>query len=316
MEKQKEMPEFIKKQYLEFRKLYRNWFKELSDGFPDSKKTIIKYYKDHMENSHEDIMNLFLVNVKPYLEKISDLDYTFFDDCVEFYKDIEYSNLVKLKEESFRKSQMVYLTKLSYMTIMLSDVDNKDNMDDFSPLLIKLLANIQTFGTTAEGINIENMMKNLGEALNPENMAEGDRKFISENPLLADLAEEISKEVVIPESFKNIQNPQDIFKIIFDKEGKQFMEGMVKTVGGKIQDKIKSGKINEKDLFNQAQQMMGNVFKNNPMFSAMGGEGLAGMFGGASSNATANAEEDREKRRAELKQKLKENIKNRRHGRK
>ena len=82
-----ETPEFIKKQLFEFRKIYRNWFKEISDSFPDQKKDVIKYYKDHMNDTHSQILKSFFNNIMPYLEKISDLDYSFFDNCSDFGKD-------------------------------------------------------------------------------------------------------------------------------------------------------------------------------------------------------------------------------------
>ena len=302
-----ELPEFIKKQLFEFRKIYRNWFKEISDSFPEQKKDIIKYYKDHMNDSHLQILNQFFLNIKPYLETIINLDYSFFDNCPEFYKDIQYSYLFNLengKSEQFRKSQMTYITKLSYMTLMLSDITktkniefDTENMERYGPMVLKLLSNIQIL----DGSNMENLMKNLENSMNNENLNTANNNFLNTNPLLTDLADEIAKEVSIPDSFKNITNPQDIFKLMFDKDGKQFMEGMVKTVGEKIQTKIKSGKLNEKDLFNQAQQMMNTVFKDNPMFSSM-------MPGVAS---TQSNDDDKEKKRAELKKKLRENIKNR-----
>ena len=296
-------PEFIKKQFFEFRKIYRNWFKELSDSFPEQKKDVIKFYKDHMNDSHSQILKTFFTNINPYLETIGNVDYTFFDNCSEFYSDIHFSELFSSeigKSETLRKSQLTYITKLSYMTLMLSDYSNeidKEHIEKYGPIIIKLLTNIQTL----DGTNMENMMKNLESAMNSESFNQADKKFINDNPLLSDLAEEIAKEVTIPDSFKNITNPQDIFKIMFDKEGKQFMEGMVKTVGEKIQGKIKSGSISEKDLFSQAQKMM-SVFKGNPMFGSM----MPGM-----DIPQQETEEEKEKRREEIKKKLRENIKNR-----
>lgn len=301
-----ETPEFIKKQFFEFRKIYRNWFKEISDSFPDQKKEVIKFYKDHMNDSHSEVLKSFFKNINPYIETISNLEYSFFDNCSTFYPQIGYCNLFSTdngKSDELRKSQFIYITKLTYITLMLSDYSNeidKENIETYGPMIIKLLTNIQTL----DGTNMENMMKNLESAMgmNPENFNQADKNFIHDNPLLSDLAEEIAKEVSIPDSFKNISNPQDIFKLMFDKEGKQFMEGMVKTVGEKIQTKIKSGSISEKDLFNQAQKMM-SAFSGNPLFGAMA-PGMANM-------ASEETEEQKNKRREEIKKKLRDNIKNR-----
>jgi hypothetical protein len=304
-----ETPDFIKKQYVEFRKVYRNWFKDLSDVSPEYKKATVKYYKEHMEDEHSVVLQSFFENTSPYFEQLSNVDNTFFDGCDKFYSTIEYSKIMstdKGKTEEARKAQMAYLNKLSYMSILLNDMSAKNNAEDpnkteeekeemekYTPLLIKFLTNIQTL----DGSNMEEMMKNFESSFNPENFSEADKSFVNDNPLLSELAEEISKEVKIPDSFKNITNPKDILKVMFNKEGKEFMEEMVKTVGGKIQSKIKSGQINEKDLFNQAQKMMGSVM-NNPMFSAMGGmAGMAGMM-------PNNEEEKKSKLRDKLKDKL------------
>lgn len=296
-----ETPDFIKKQYVEFRKVYRNWFKDLSDSFPDQKKVTVKYYKDHMEEEHSELLKRFFGQASPHFEKLSEMDLSFFDNCDSFYPAIEFNKMMaseKGKTEECRKIQMGYLNKLCYMSILLNDISAKEEKkeeaeDQYTPLLIKFLTNIQTL----DGTNMEEMMKNFENSFRPENFNDADKAFINDNPLLSELAEEISKEVKIPESFKNITNPKDILKVMFNKEGKEFMEEMVKTVGGKIQTKIKSGQINEKDLFNQAQKMMGSVF-NNPMFSAMGGmAGMAGM-------APPDQEEKKEKLRNKLKDKL------------
>jgi ribosomal protein L12E/L44/L45/RPP1/RPP2 len=307
-----DIPEFIKKQFFEFRKIYRNWFKELSDSFPDNKKEIIKFYKDHMNDDPQQILKRFFTNIDDYLVILCDCNNDFFDKSVHFYREITYHSLMNSEaglSESFRKSQLTYLTKLSYMAIMLFDFTNKDNTDNeetrakmekYSPLLIKLLTNIQSL----DGTNMDNLINNFESAFKSGNLENVEKTFMEDNPILCDLADEISKEIKIPETFKNLQNPQDIFKVMFDKEGKEFMEEMVKTVGSKIQSKIQSGKINEKDLINQAQKMMGTVFKNNPLFGA-----------GAAGGPSVNPEEEREKTRKkeELRRKLRENIKNKKH---
>jgi hypothetical protein len=313
-----ETPEFIQHQYVEFRKLYRNWFKDLSSTFTDFKKGTVKYYKEHMDSSHTEIVSTFLGNVGGYLEVLSEMDNSFFDNCGEFYTCIQYSEMMateQAKQEEFRKGQMVYLNKLCYMAIMLTDFnknikkdteDTEEEAEKFTPLLVKFFTNIQTL----DGTNMENLMKNFESAFSAENFNDADKSFIHDNPLLSELAEEISKEIQIPESFKSIQNPQDIFKLMFNKEGKDFMEGMVKSVGNKIQHKINSGQIDEKDLFSQAQKMMGTVFNNNPMFAGMPGMGAFSGEGGEGEDV--EDETTVEQKKAELRNKLKQKLKGKR----
>jgi hypothetical protein len=306
-----ETPEFIQHQYVEFRKLYRNWFKDLSSTFTDFKKGTVKYYKEHMDSSHTEIVSTFLENVGGYLEVLSEMDNSFFENCGEFYSCIQYSEMMateQAKLEEFRKGQMVYLNKLCYMAIMLTDFNKNikkdtEEAEKYTPLLVKFFTNIQTL----DGTNMENLMKNFESAFSAENFNDADKSFIHDNPLLSELAEEISKEIQIPESFKSVQNPQDIFKLMFNKEGKDFMEGMVKSVGNKIQSKINSGQIDEKDLFSQAQKMMGTVFNNNPMFAGMPG---MGAFSGEGEEV--EDETTVEQKKAELRNKLKQKLKGKR----
>ena len=300
-----ETPEFIQHQYIEFRKLYRNWFKELSSTFTDFKKNTVSYYKEHMDDSLVDIVNTFYGNVSSYLNLLSEKDNSFFDNCEEFYSCIKYSEMLATetgKSEEFRSSQMIHLNKLCYMAIMVSDFTNNATTTDNSSILLKFMNNIHTL----DGTDMENIMNNFKSSFNPENFNDVDKSFLNDNPLLSELAEEISKEIKIPESFKSIQNPQDIFKLMFNKEGKEFMEGMVKSVGDKIQHKINNGQIDEKDLFSQAQKMMGTVFNKNPMFP-----GMPGMPGNEDTEE-AETETTLEQRKIELRNKLKQKLRNKR----
>jgi hypothetical protein len=295
-----ETPEFIKEQQLEFRKTFRNWFKDIADNCLEYKKSTVKYYKTHMDDEWTLLINMFMANASKYFEVISNLDNSFFDDCESFFPEISYNKIMateECKKEDYRKNQMVYLNKLSYLAIVLSDKTDDEIHSQNTQYLIKFITNNQTLG----GDNMENLMKNFESAFNPQNMKETDKSFMNDNPLLSELADEISKEIKIPDSFKNIKNPQDIFKMMFNQEGKDFMEEMVKSVGGKIQTKIKNGELNEQDLFAQAQQMMGTVFNNNPMFA-----GMPGMTG------TGETPEDTKAKKDEMRKRLKEQIKQKR----
>lgn len=296
-----ETPEFIKGQQLEFRKAYRNWFKDIADNIPEYKKTTVKYYKTHMDDDVSDLINHFVENTSLYFEVISNLDNSFFDNCQTFFQDICYDKIMTTEKgltPEYRKTQMVYLNKLSYLAIILSDKTEDETHSQNTQYLIKFITNNQTLN----GDNMENLMKNFETAFNPQNIKETDKSFMNDNPLLSELADQISKEIKIPDSFKNIKNPQDIFKMMFNQEGKDFMEEMVKSVGGKIQNKIKNGELNEKDLFAQAQQMMGTVFNNNPMFA-----GMPGMGG-----EVKETQEDTKTKKDEMRKKLKEQIKQKR----
>lgn len=302
----------MEKQKFEFRKTYRNWFKGLSDEFPAYKSVIVQYYKANMDKSHEELLKAFYQQTRPYFEVLANGDHAFFESCATFYPEIQYGEFVKDTAEPFRKEQMVYLNKLSYIAILLmsEERDKSEEQSIDTSLLYKFVMNVQTL----DGTDMDNLMKSLESAFDPENTTSGTgsgHSALLHNPLLSSLAEEISQEITIPDAFKNIESPQDIFKLMMNKDGKSFMEDMVKTVGSKIQSKIKNGELNEQDLFQQAQMMMGSVFNNNPMFGNLFGGG-----GGASAAAAAAAaEETPAERKAELRKALREKLKNKRNER-
>ena len=308
----------LEKQKFEFRKTYRNWFKGLSDEFPAYKSVIVQYYKANMDKSHEELLKEFYQQARPFFEVLANADHAFFESCATFYPEIQYPEFVKGTPEPFRKEQMVYLNKLSYIAILLmSDEKKSENENENecenedTSLLYKFVMNVQTL----DGTDMDNLMKSLESAFDPEKINESstgeNHSALLHNPLLSSLAEEISQEITIPDAFKHIESPQDIFKLMMNKDGKSFMEDMVKTVGSKIQSKIKNGELNEQDLFQQAQMMMGSVFNNNPMFGNLFGGG-GGGGGGASAAA---AEETPAERKAELRKALREKLKNKRNER-
>ena len=73
---------------------------------------------------------------------------------------------------------------------------------------------------------------------------------------LGNLAKEIADETANSFDFDmdNIKNSSDIFKTIFSNPGK--LMDLVKTVGSKLDSSLKSGDLNESELFSEATNMM------------------------------------------------------------
>jgi hypothetical protein len=80
---------------------------------------------------------------------------------------------------------------------------------------------------------------------------------------LGDLAREIAEETAgnMNIDMENINNSQDVFNNLFKNPAK-LME-LVSSVGSKLENKIKSGDISEKELFSEATDIMSNM-KNIP----------------------------------------------------
>ena len=77
--------------------------------------------------------------------------------------------------------------------------------------------------------------------------------------LAKELAEETAKDFDLNE--ENIKDPKDIFKTLF--KNPQKLMNLVKNVGNKLDEKMKSGDINESELLEEASNMFNNM-KNVP----------------------------------------------------
>ena len=98
--------------------------------------------------------------------------------------------------------------------------------------------------------------------------------------LAMELAEETANELDL--DMNDAKSATDVFQKLFKNPGK--LMGMVKTVGSKLDEKLKSGEIKESELMEESKELL-NKMKNMPgmdniekMFSKMGSSGMAGMM--------------------------------------
>jgi hypothetical protein len=103
--------------------------------------------------------------------------------------------------------------------------------------------------------------------------------------LAMELAEETANELDL--DMNDAKSATDVFQKLFKNPGK--LMGMVKTVGSKLDQKLKSGEIKESELMEESKELL-NKMKNMPgmdniekMFSKMGSSGMGGMAGMMSS---------------------------------
>ncbi len=97
--------------------------------------------------------------------------------------------------------------------------------------------------------------------------------------LAMELAEETANELDL--DMNDAKSATDVFQKLFKNPGK--LMGMVKTVGSKLDQKLKSGEIKESELMEESKELL-NKMKNMPgmdniekMFSKMGPAGMGGM---------------------------------------
>ena len=103
--------------------------------------------------------------------------------------------------------------------------------------------------------------------------------------LAMELAEETAEDLNL--DMENVSTSQDVFKKLFSNPGK-LME-MIKNVGGKIDEKIKSGEIKESELMSEGVEIL-NKMKNMPgmenMASMLSKLGIPGIGKGTKLNTS------------------------------
>jgi hypothetical protein len=126
---------------------------------------------------------------------------------------------------------------------------------------------------------------------------------------LGQLAREIAEETAenLNMDFDGASDMKDVFQNLVKNPTK--LMGLVKTVGDKLDTKIKSGDIKESELIAEATEMM-NKMKNMPgmgniqsMLSKMGLAGMAGM-GGKVNTAAMEANLKQKMKMAQTKERI------------
>ena len=257
----------------------------------------------------------------------------------EFLPKIHFKNLwqsdisPKTKETIWKYLQLILFS-------VVGSLDNKDafgdtakmfeaiNEDEFKNKLQETLSQIQGLFDMSGG----NIPTNLDEELNSNDLPDAEK--INEHITgmlggkIGQLAREIAEDTAanLNIDFEDSTDMKDIFTKLMKNPTK--LMDLVKTVGDKLDTKLKSGELKESEMIQEATEIM-NKMKNMPgmgniqsMLSKMGMSGMAGMGGGGKVNTAATEaqlnnrlkmaktkERIRKKAEANAKAKLEANIK-------
>ena len=305
----------------EFTKVIKDFVGDLKTTFPEYVPLINKWWKDntqfnYIENIEErtqailkseqsSVSLLFEFCQKKFPPRFFDILYQnpdmFKNDSeldTEFLPHIHFKNLWQFEiTEKTRETIWKYLQLILFSII--GTVENKDafgdtaklfeaiNEDEFKSKLEETLSHMQgLFDVSCNlGQNNENLDDsfNMGGIPNAENIHEHITGMLDGK--LGQLAKEIAEETAsnLNMDMENITDMKDIFQNLIKNPTK--LMGLVKTVGDKLDSRIKSGDIKESELISEATEMM-NKMKNMPgmgniqsLLSKMGMGNLSGLGG-------------------------------------
>jgi len=302
----------------EFIKVIRDFVGDLKTTFPEYVPFIDKWWKgkEHFNyiDEEEDRTKAYEKSEKKSAKLLFDfckkkLPPRFFDILyqnedmfkeeseldTEFFPKIHFKNLWQYDiSEKTRETIWKYLQLLLFAIV--GTLDNKDafgdtaklfeaiNEEEFKGKLQETLSQIQGLFDLSGSYGVGG--ENLGEGLNPSDLPNAEQ--INEHITgmldgkIGQLAKEIAEETAanLNMDFDGATDMKDVFSKLMKNPTK--LMGLVKTVGDKLDSKLKSGELKESEMIQEATEIM-NKMKNIPgmgniqsMLSKMGMSGLGG----------------------------------------
>jgi len=316
----------------EFYKIINDFTSDIVITFPEYSGLISKWWNRPSNNAEEskkkETLFVFRHCVKIFPER-------FFD--------VLYKNVDMFKEESDVTTE--FLPGIVFKQLWILDISDKTKETIWKYLQLILFSVIGSVNSTSElgdtaklfeEINEEELKKKLEETLegmqnlfetkndssgmdsniNMENMPNAEQLHEHINSMMGgklgklalELAEDTAKDLNL--DMDNTGDAKDVFQKLFKNPGK--MMNMVKNIGSKIDEKIKSGEIKESELMEEGMELL-NKMKNMPgmedmqqMFSQMG---IPGLGKGAKINMGAmEAQLNRNMKNSKIKERMRAKV--------
>jgi len=315
----------------EFYKIINDFTSDIVITFPEYSGLISKWWNRPSDNVEESRKKESLL---------------VFRHCIKIFPerffDVLYKNVDMFKEESDVSTE--FLPGIVFKQLWILDISDKTKETIWKYLQLILFSVIGSVHSTSElgdtaklfeEINEEELKKKLEETLegmqnlfepnsspgmesniNMENMPNAEQLQEHINSMMGgklgklalELAEDTAKDLNL--DMDNTGDAKDVFQKLFKNPGK--MMNMVKNIGSKIDEKIKSGEIKESELMEEGVELL-NKMKNMPgmedmqkMFSQMG---IPGLGKGAKINMGAmEAQLNRNMKNSKIKERMKANV--------
>jgi hypothetical protein len=230
------------------------------------------------------------------------------DIDTEFFPKIHFKNLWQCDITEKTKTTIWKYLQLIMFSI-IGTLDNKDAFGDSAKMFDSI--NQEDFKTKLEETlsHMQGVFENESSDTENHNIPDADKihDHITSmlNGKLGQLAKEIAEETAtnLNIDFDNATDMKDIFQKLISNPTK--LMGLVKTVGDKLDSKLKSGDLKESELFSEATEMM-NTMKNMPgMENIQSMLSKMGMAGGNVNTAAMEANLAQKMKLAKTKERIK-----------
>ena len=265
----------------EFNKIMKDFYKDILLVFPEYKSKLDLKTIGFLQNNNNG-EELFVYCTKVYPERFFDILYQnedIFTDLsynTAFLPNIEFKNL--WEEDISEKTKKTIWKYLQLILFSVSNgLENQDSFGETAKLfeaidedeLKKKLeetmsqmndmfkdVSMNKFYSGISGENLAHDLSNieLGDLPDPENLQNHINGLLEGK--LGRLAHEIAQETAedLNVEMNDAVNVGDVFQKLFKNPGR--LIGMVKNVGKKLDEKLKSGEIKESELMKEAAELM------------------------------------------------------------
>ena len=288
------------------------FIKDIIEIYPEYKEILNDYYGDllNKENNNDDkYIKRFMRKFGSCKTQISNKDNALFDNDCFILKNINFKELWinKNTTSKIKNTLWDYITTLYVIgeTIISDSEKIKNLVENF-----KKIRNNEPIENEENEQNDENkelidMIKNLSEKKNNKL----DEDMIN-NGLIGSLAKELSEELNMEDLDLNIDentdNVNDVFTNLMSGDNPMKFMNLIQNVGKKIQNKLENNNIDQDKLVEEAQDMMGMLGNNNPLFDNLLNNAKKGMNAEPPKNESYNnPTRDRLRKKLEMRQKQK-----------
>jgi hypothetical protein len=319
----------------EFTKIIKEFIQDIKNTFPEYHGIINQWWD--LNNETESISFIFQYCLKLYPEKLLEILYQneelFSMDSnhnTDFLPGISFKYLWnskltdKTRETIWKYLQLIVISLIDTIrdktlfgdtSKLLENVNN----EEFKMKLEETLENIQDMFSKKEAQEEENNQSDDFQLPSPDDLQSHISGMLGGK--LGDLAKEIAEEAASKINIdidEETTEPKEIFSKLFSDP--TTLMDLVKKVGSKLDNKIKSGELNQSELFSEASEMM-NKMKSIPgmdniqdMISKLGlggAGGLGGLGGGGKNTRVDKNAMNQQFKKMSMREKMKKKIEER-----
>ena len=246
--------------------------------YPEYKETLDEYYKEILESescNDDKYIKRFMRKFAGMKNDISNKNVEIFNESIFILKNIDFKELWENEKTTDTNKEILwdYLQTLYVIgeTIISDSGKIKKLVENFK----KVRNNEEIEEGDTENEEIFNMIKNLSEKqkLKQENGENGGiNEELLNNGLIGNLAKELAQDINLEDMDIGIDESgdvNDIFSKIMSGDNPMKFMNLIQNVGQKIQTKLSDGNIDQSKLVEEAQNMMGMLGNNNPVFDSL-----------------------------------------------